>query len=62
MIIRNSAMCNKCLDVITSHNVYDFVQCKCGEISIDGGKSYFRRGAKDWKNFVDLSETDEEDE
>ncbi len=56
MIIKNRALCNKCKDIIESKHVHDFVSCKCGAISIDGGKEYLKRGASDWKDLVDLSE------
>jgi len=35
-------MCRKCLDVIQSKHVTDFVRCSCQAISIDGGASYLR--------------------
>ena len=41
-IIRNSAICKKCKDEIESKYRHDFVTCKCGAISIDGGKEYGR--------------------
>jgi hypothetical protein len=37
------AKCKKCRDVIESKYRHDFVSCKCGAISVDGGKDYFRR-------------------
>ena len=43
MIISNSATCRKCKDFIFSRHVHDFVTCKCGAISVDGGQDYFRR-------------------
>jgi hypothetical protein len=42
-IIRNSARCKKCKDEIESVHRHDFVTCKCGAISVDGGKAYLRR-------------------
>ena len=50
-----------CGDVIESHNRHDFMSCKCGEISVDGGKSYIKRSAKDLNNIIELSETYEEE-
>jgi hypothetical protein len=35
-------MCRKCLDVIQSRDVRDFVRCNCEAIAIDGGDSYTR--------------------
>jgi len=43
MIISNSATCRKCEDFIFSRHVHDFVTCKCGAISVDGGQEYLRR-------------------
>lgn len=42
MIIRNSAKCKKCHDEIESKGRWSFVTCKCGAISIDGGRDYQR--------------------
>lgn len=42
-IIKNAIKCNKCGDIIESTYDYDFVTCKCGCCSVDGGKSYLRR-------------------
>jgi len=60
MIIKNKALCNKCKDIIESKHVHDFVSCKCGAISVDGGRDYLKRGAKDWNDLIDLSEETEE--
>ena len=43
MIISNSATCRKCKDFIFSRHRHDFVTCKCGAISVDGGQEYLRR-------------------
>lgn len=43
MIIQNAVICNKCDDFIVSKHVHDFVTCKCGAISVDGGQEYLRR-------------------
>lgn len=56
----NKAQCKLCGDIIESKGTHDFVQCKCGEIFVDGGKSYIRRGAKDLSNIIELSEYEEE--
>jgi hypothetical protein len=42
IILRNAAKCRKCGDIIESKHRHDFVTCKCGAISLDGGRSYFR--------------------
>lgn len=60
---RNRAKCLKCLDIIESKHVHDFVTCTCGEIFVDGGNEYWRAGAYDFNNFHRLSDDEElEDE
>ena len=59
MIIRNRAQCNKCHEIIESKHVHDFVSCKCGAISVDGGRDYLKRSAKNWDDLIDLSEETE---
>jgi hypothetical protein len=51
----NKIQCRLCEDIIESKHRHDFVRCKCGEIFTDGGTAYFRRGAKDMNNIIDLS-------
>jgi len=58
-IVRNSARCLKCLDHIESKHVHDFVTCKCGAISVDGGKEYFKRSAEDVSLLEDTSIVDD---
>jgi hypothetical protein len=55
-LLRNAAECKRCGDVIESRSVHDFVACKCGEIFVDGGLSYLRRGARDINNIIDRCE------
>lgn len=49
--MRNIAKCKLCECVIESVAVNDYVSCKCGEISVDGGH-LLRCAAKDFANFV----------
>ena len=42
-IERNMARCRNCGDVIESNFRHDFVSCRCGAISVDGGQDYMRR-------------------
>ena len=59
--MRNRAKCKLCDDIIESKQTWDFVTCKCGEISIDGGPSEHRRClAHNWCNFVYLDDDDTE--
>ena len=41
-MIRNMARCRQCKDIIESKFRHDFVTCKCGAISVDGGSDYQR--------------------
>ena len=61
-IIRNRAKCLECNDIAESLHRHDFVSCSCGAMFVDGGKDYFRRGAKDLSKIQDLSETQEIEE
>ena len=62
-IVRNAGQCLKCLDVIESKHRHDFVTCKCGNVSVDGGKAYLRRswnpGSALEDAFLDLSEMED---
>lgn len=49
--MKNRAKCRLCKSVIESYHEADYVECKCGEISVSGGLKLYC-GAKDWKNFV----------
>jgi len=55
IILENKAQCKLCNDIIISKSVHNFVECKCGEIFVDGGNEYLRRGATDLKNIIELS-------
>jgi len=43
MIVRNSAKCLLCGEEIESRSTHDFRTCKCGNLSVDGGREYLRR-------------------
>ena len=49
---RNLALCKLCGDLIESKSRHDFVSCKCGEISVDGGNDYCRALFKNPHNFL----------
>ena len=42
IIVRNSVHCLLCNDHIVSKSSHDFVTCKCGKVSTDGGRLYQR--------------------
>lgn len=56
-ILRNSAKCALCGDQIVSSHRHDFVSCECGEIFVDGGLDYLRRGANNLENIIETSIT-----
>jgi HKD family nuclease len=58
--MRNRAKCKLCLTVLESFHQYDYVSCKCGEISITGGGSNYECSAKNWENFLRIDENDNE--
>lgn len=55
-IIRNAAQCLLCGDIVESKHRHDFRRCSCGNIFVDGGREYVRRGAERWDMMRDLSE------
>jgi tRNA(Ile2) C34 agmatinyltransferase TiaS len=56
IVTLNKAQCKLCGDIIESLNTHDYNRCSCGEIAVDGGKSYIKRSAKDLSNIIELSE------
>lgn len=58
--MRNRAKCKLCESIIESFHRHDYVSCECGEISVDGGRDYFRASAKDWGNFLRIDDFDKE--
>lgn len=60
VVLSNKAQCKLCGDVIESKHGHDYARCKCGEISVDGGKNYIKRSAKNLNNIIELSETYDE--
>lgn len=57
IIKSNKAQCLKCGEIIESKSVHDFRQCQCGNLFVDGGKEYLRRGYADSQDTVkELSE------
>lgn len=53
-IIVNKIKCKKCGEEIESTYTHDFVTCKCGACSVDGGHSYLRR-CGDLNDWIELS-------
>lgn len=55
VILRNSIKCNHCEQEIESKHRYDFVTCKCGKVSVDGGKHYGRVLYTEESDYTDTS-------
>lgn len=60
VVVSNMAQCKLCGDVLESIHRNDFQRCKCGEITVDGGKDYIKRSAKDLSNIIEMSDTYDE--
>lgn len=58
--MKNRAKCKLCSEVIESFTMYDYIECKCGEIAIDGGSYSLKTYAKDFSNFLRIDDNDEE--
>jgi hypothetical protein len=43
----NAAKCLVCGDVLVSKFRHDFRLCRCGNLHVDGGDDYLKRGAID---------------
>lgn len=56
-IISNRVQCNNCKDIIQSEWGHHFLTCKCGDVSVDGGRNYLRRVFKEKGCYTDMSET-----
>lgn len=61
-IIRNMVRCKACDDVIESYDRHDFKYCWCGNVFVDGGKDYLRRGWKNGLGYEELSTSTEEED
>lgn len=38
----NAIRCTHCKDVVFSRSGYDFRECSCGKVAVDGGQNYLR--------------------
>lgn len=56
--MRNRVQCLLCGEVIESKFRHDYVTCKCGNVSVDGGKDYCKVNFKTnkWKIYNDEDE------
>ena len=55
IIYRNVICCKHCNDIIESTFTHDYVECKCGRCSVDGGKDYLRRSFVEKDDFLELA-------
>ncbi len=53
--MKNRAKCKLCESIIESFHSTDYVSCKCGEISVDGGEA-LRCFANDFNNFLRIDD------
>lgn len=61
MILRNEAMCLICNEVLVSKHKHDCRRCTCGNLLIDGGKSYLRRSVLYPEKFLEMMELEVEE-
>lgn len=54
-IIVNKIQCDNCKDIIVSNNVHDYKSCECGNVSIDGGHDYTKRGWSEGYTYTELT-------
>lgn len=54
--MKNRAKCKICKEVLESFHEFDFVTCKCGEISICGGNIRLEVSAKSFDNFLRIDD------
>lgn len=55
LIVKNAIRCNRCGDEIESTDTHQFVTCRCGICSVDGGHDYLRRCAPSEADYSDIS-------
>lgn len=58
--MRNRAKCKLCNEILESFHEFDYVKCKCDEISISGGNIRYECGAKNWDNFLRIDDAGNE--
>jgi hypothetical protein len=60
IIKKNEIACKLCGNIIESTHRHDFKWCLCGEVFVDGGLEYLRRGGKNLDNIMELSDYDDD--
>ena len=63
-IISNKIQCKHCGEIIESKSIHNFVTCKCGTCSVDGGHYHLSRSYKHTpeQDYIELSEVEEVDD
>ena len=52
----NKAQCLLCNDILESKSKEDYITCRCGNLSIGGGKDHLKRNAIKVNAWIELSE------
>jgi tRNA(Ile2) C34 agmatinyltransferase TiaS len=53
---RNRAKCTRCNTVVESKHKHDFVTCKCGNLSVDGGLDYKKRTYNEAEQWLEVAD------
>ena len=61
IIVTNKIQCNKCKQILESHQEDNIKFCKCNTISINGGTKYLIRTGKSTE-YTELSEFKDDDQ
>lgn len=56
VVLENKARCGECGDVVESRWRHDYRSCRCGNLHVDGGLDYIKRGYRT-PNYEELSKT-----
>ena len=59
-VLINQAQCLLCGEIIQSTHRHDFRSCTCGNLFVDGGRAYLRRGWTQEGSWKELSEVTED--
>lgn len=60
VVLRNRARCRLCDQTLESRHPHDSKKCRCGNLIVDGGLDYVRRGWREGReSFEELSDFDE---
>ena len=57
--MRNRAKCKLCNSIIESFHAGDYVECKCGEIGVQGGQGLYC-SSRNWDNFIRVDDNGNE--